>query len=331
VPSVAAMSLMQNALTRSDIIVKTPSNDPLTAMAIARTAIDMAPDHPITRHMSVAYWKGGDSEIENRLYQPSNIEKIIAWGGLASVTHIQKYIQPGIDLITLDPKLSSSIIGAAAFASEAGMQEAARRLAVDVGARNQEACHSARVIYIETGLSAPGLEVANHFGELLLREIRALPPHVSGPAREPNPALQEEVATAKLLRKFHKVFGGGRDGAVIVSQSSDPVDFARILGDRVANLVPVETLETAVRSVNAYTQTVGVFPDALRVQLRDRLAYQGAQRVVSLGYAGIFANVGPHDGIEPLRRMCKWIVDEEYLPETVPLAGSLAAEVLAGE
>jgi hypothetical protein len=29
--------------------------------------------------------------------------------------------------------------------------------------------------------------------------------------------------------------------------------------------------------------------------------------------------------------MCKWIVDEEYLPETVPLAGSLAAEVLAGE
>jgi hypothetical protein len=41
---------------------------------------------------------------------------------------------------------------------------------------------------------------------------------------------------------------------------------------------------------------------------------------VSLGYAGRFANIGPHDGIEPLRRMCKWIVEEEYRPETVALA-----------
>jgi hypothetical protein len=322
VPSVAAMSLMQSALTRSDIIVKTPSNDPLTAAAIVQTAIDMAPDHPITKHMSVAYWKGGDTEVEEALYQPRNVEKIIAWGGFASITHIAKYIQPGIDLITLDPKLSSSMIGKEAFESETNMREAARRLAVDVGARNQEACHSARVIYIESGTDKDGLAKANQFGEMLLKEVRALPAHVSAPARDPNSNLLEEVETLKLLRNFFKVYGGGREGAVIVSQSSDPVDFAQILGDRVANLVPVDTLDTAVRSVNAYTQTVGVFPDSLREQLRDRLAYHGAQRVVSLGYAGVFASIGPHDGIEPLRRMCKWIVDEHYTPDRVPLASN---------
>jgi hypothetical protein len=320
VPSVAAMTLMQGAITRSDVIVKTPSNDPLTAAAVARTAIEMAPDHPITRHITVAYWKGGDTAVEEVLYHPRNVEKIVAWGGFASITHISKYIQPGIDLITLDPKLSASLIGKEALVDEDGMAEAARRLAVDVGARNQEACHSARVIYIETGTDAAGLAKANRFGEILLQQVRALPPHVSAPARDPNRALIEEIETLKLVRGYHKVFGGGREGAVIVSQSSEPVDFARILGDRVANLVPVDEIDTAVQSVNAYTQTVGVFPDSLRESLRDRLAFHGAQRIVSLGYAGMFASIGPHDGIEPLRRMCRWIVDEQYDPRQVPLA-----------
>jgi hypothetical protein len=320
VPSVGAMSIMQNAVARSDILIKTPSNDPLTAAAIAQTAIEMAPEHPITRHMSVAYWKGGDATVEERLYRPEKIEKIIAWGGFASITHIAKYIQPGIDLITLDPKLSASMIGREAFETDSGMAEAARRLAVDVGARNQQACHNARVIYIETGTDEAGLATANRFGGMVLREVRALPLHVSAPARNPDRQLIEEVDTLKLLRDHYRVFGGGGQGAVIVSQASDPVDFARILADRVANLVPVDTLETAMRSVSAYTQTVGVYPDSCREALRDRLAFHGAQRVVSLGYAGRFTNAGAHDGIEPLRRMCKWILDEEYDSAVVKLA-----------
>ncbi len=72
--------------------------------ALARTMIDIDPNHPITKHISVAYWKGGDELVEREIYRAANIEKICAWGGFASVKHITKYIQPGIDLITLDPK-----------------------------------------------------------------------------------------------------------------------------------------------------------------------------------------------------------------------------------
>src|SRR5208282_1412879 len=110
VPVPSAMGVIRNAITRSDAIFKTPSNDPVTAAAIARTMIGMAPDHPITRHLSIAYWKGGDAEVEAVLYRPDHIDKIVAWGGQASMTHITKYIQPGIDLVAMDPKLSSSII-----------------------------------------------------------------------------------------------------------------------------------------------------------------------------------------------------------------------------
>ena len=65
-------------IARCDAIIKAPS-DHLTAVAIARTLADVAPDHPITRHLVVGYWKGGDTEVEESLYQPRHIEKIVAW------------------------------------------------------------------------------------------------------------------------------------------------------------------------------------------------------------------------------------------------------------
>jgi len=200
------------------------------------------------------------------------------------------------------------------------MREVAGRAAVDVGHRNQEACHNARVVYIQTGTDKEGLKKANRFAQYLYDSIQALPPHISGPAVAPDPALAEEVNALKMSIGYYEVVGGGPTGAVIVSQMDEPVDFARLLGNRIANLVPFDSLETPIRSTNAYTQTIGIYPDSLRTELRDRLALHGAQRLVSLGYAGRFANIGPHDGIEPLRRMCKWIVDEEYRPESVALA-----------
>jgi hypothetical protein len=326
VPGVSAISIARNVVTRSDAIIKSPSNDPLTAAAIARTLIELAPEHPVTRHLSVAYWKGGDPEVEAALYQPRNIEKIIAWGGLASVTHIAKYIQPGIDLITLDPKLSSTIIGREAFADEGSMREVAERLANDVGVFNQEACVNARVVYIETGTDERGLATATRFGAMLYDAIQTLPAHTSGPAKTLDRELADEVETLKLASDSHKVIGGGANGAVIVSQLDEPVDFSRRLANRVANLVPVDSLETPIRAVTAYTQTIGIYPETLKPVLRDRLAFHGAQRIVSLGYATRPVLSGPQDAIEPLRRMCRWIIDETCDPTEITLPSRTSSE-----
>lgn len=317
-PMVSMQTVAQNAITRSDAIIKAPSNDPLTAAAIARTMIDMAPDHPLTRHLSVAYWKGGDTQVEEALYQPRNIEKLVAWGGFASITHIARYVQPGIDLITLDPKLSSTIVGRETFADDAATAEAAKRLANDIGCNNQEGCVNARVVYIETGLDKAGLETANRFGKMVYEQLQALPPHVSGAALALPSELADELASLKFTLNRFRLFGGGGAGAVVVSQVDEPVEFARMLSSRVANLVPVDDLEVPVRAVTAYTQTIGVYPEAVKLRLRDRLAVQGAQRVVSLGYASNSPPAGPHDGIEPLRRLCRWVVDESHDPQAFP-------------
>lgn len=319
VPAPSAMGVMRNAITKSDAILKAPSNDPLTAAAIARTMCDHLPDHPITKHLSVAYWKGGNVDIEQLIYAPDNIDKIVAWGGQASMQHIARYIQPGIDLVAMDPKLSSAIIGAEAFVDAATMQDVATRLAIDIGYLNQQACASARVVYIQTGTSADGLEQANRFGQMLFDAIQALPAHASGPVPRLSRHLAEELQSLRMMSDEHRVYGGDRRGAIIVSQSDRPVDFAPLLTDRVANLVPFDDIDLPVRSVNSYTQTIGIYPDTLKQAIRDRCVFNGAQRLTSLGFMLKAAMAGPHDGIEPVRRMCKWIVDETCDPAHVTL------------
>jgi hypothetical protein len=312
VPVVGVTTVIRNAITRSDAIIKTPSNDPLTTAAVVRTMIEMDPDHPITRHVSVAYWKGGDTAVEKYLYDPRRIEKIIAWGGFAGIKHLTQYLQPGLDLITLDPKHSATIIGPEAFADDATLDAIAKRLALDVGVLNQEGCVNARVIYVQSGTDAAGIAKANELGRRMFAALQELPDHLSTPHKAFDPELKAELDALSFVEDEFKLYGGRRnEGAVIVSQSDMAVDFARMLACRVANIVPIDDVETAARSVNAYTQTIGIYPESLKTQLRDRLAFQGAQRLVSLGGAAtLMQTPQPQDGIEPLRRSVKWITDE---------------------
>jgi hypothetical protein len=318
-PLVGALSIVRNAITRSDAIIKSPSNDPFTALAIARTMIDMDPKHPLTRHLCVAYWKGGDELVEKQLYHPRNIEKIVAWGGFASVKHVTKYIQPGLELISLDPKRSVSIIGREAFTSEKVLRDVAQRLATDIGAINQEGCVNARVIYVLCGTGDEGLQGLNKLAEYTYEAMLALPEEVSTTPKEADAELRSLVASVRLNDEWYNVVGGTRDeGAIIVSRLPEPVEFAARLGKRIANLVPVDNLEEVCAAVDAYTQTVGVYPESLKTELRDRLALYGAQRFTSLGYAAAQAIACPQDGIESTRELCKWIVCEDCDPAVTP-------------
>lgn len=316
---VSAVTLIRNAITRSDAIVKIPSNDPLTAIALARTLADVAPNHPLTKHLAVAYWKGGDAAVEESLCRPEKIEKIVAWGGLASVKHVTRYLQPGLELIALDPKRSASIIGPEAFASEATLREVALRAATDIGVANQEGCACARVIYVLCGTDPAGVARANRLGELVYEALLALPAHVSTKPKTFAHELRDHLEATRLAGDdWFRVIGGEElEGAIIVSQMDEPVDYAPLLACRVANIVPVDDLDRVTRAVNAYTQTVGIYPESLKAALRDRLPLFGAQRLTSLGYACHVATAMPQDAIEPVRRMCKWIVDETCEPDVV--------------
>jgi hypothetical protein len=318
-PTVSAQTILRSTILRSDAIIKTPSNDPFTAPAIARTMVDMAPDHPITKHLAVAYWRGGDEAFEEKLYQPHNVEKIVAWGGFSSLKHVTRYIQPGLELIALDPKRSTSIIGKEAFESDDAMKEAALRLATDIGAMNQVGCVNSRVSYLMTGTDDAGLEKINAFGQYVYDALLNLPESISTKPKAYDRELRENVDALRLEGEWFHVIGGQDDeGAIIVSQLPDAVEFSTLLNDRTANLVPIDSIDDLITAVNSYTQTIGVYPESLKEKLLNVLPLYGAQRFVSLGYAlQTTEGIAPHDGLEVMRRMGKWIVNEICAPEKV--------------
>lgn len=320
-PAIALVGIMMNAVTRSDAIMKSPSNDPFTATAVALTMIDMAPDHPLTRHLSVAYWKGGDSAFEKRLYRPSVVEKIVAWGGFASMQHIRGYLGPGMDLIALDPKLSSAILGREALASPEAMRTVAERLAMDFGYLNQEGCINPRVCYVQSGTDDEGVAKLNELGEMAFAELLKLPTHLSSPHPAFDPVLRDELQAIRFSNDYKVIGGAGSEGAVIVSQTEDPVDFADRLGCRVLNLVPIDELSEALDRVTVDTSSIAVYPDALKGTIAMEAALRGAQRITSLGMATAEGGAQPHDAMEPLRRLARWIVIEDFTPGQIGTAG----------
>jgi hypothetical protein len=333
VPVVAALTIVRGALTKSDILIKSPSNDPLTANAIARTMIELDASHPVTRHVAVAYWKGGDEFMESQIVRTSRIDKITAWGGMSSVKHIQKFLSPGIDLTALNPKYSMSLIGRETFESEAALQEAATGLAVIAGFYNQTACANTRIVYVESDTDEESLERVIELGRRMLAAYKGLPEVISTPAAGRNRELDAEMDAVALDDDFYHVEGDTLDGGFVVSKFADRVDFYDKLNNRVVNFVPLPDLLEAVKWCDDTTQTVGVYPEAARDRLLDAFSLCGVQRMVPLSGGDpmkIFKEMHtlppgmPHDGIEPMRRNVRWVIDHRPADQAVPL--SVAAE-----
>lgn len=333
VPVVAALTIVRGALSKSDVLIKSPSNDPLTANAIARTLIALDPAHPVTRHIAVAYWKGGDERMDREIVRTSRIDKITAWGGMSSVKHIQKFLQPGIDLTALNPKFSMSVIGREALESEAAMDEAATGIAVIAGFYNQTACANTRLVYVECDDDEDSIERLVELGRKVVAAFKTLPPVMSTPAEASNRDLAAEMEAVALEDDFYHVEGDTVNGGVIVSKFPDRVDFYDQLNNRVVNLVPVANLLDVVKWCDDTTQTVGVYPESLRERLLNPLALAGVQRMVPLTGGdplALFHQMHtlppgmPHDGIEPLRRAVRWVIDHRPVEDAAHL--SIAAE-----
>jgi hypothetical protein len=319
VPVVAGVTVIRSALTKCDCLIKAPSNDPFTAAAIVRTMIDLDPDHPVTRHCAVAYWKGGDTAVEREIYRPTRVDRLTAWGGRSSMTHIQQYLAPGIELIAMNPKLSIAIVGREALDDGAGMREAAAGIALMAGRLNQTACSSARVVYVECDPDdGADLERLERLGEAVHAAVESLPAFESTAPKRPDPQLEDELQAIALDDDFYRVVGDASSAGVVVSRTEDPVDFADRLANRVVNLVPVADVDRVPAWLSEATQTVGVHPPALRERLRDALTLNGVQHVKALRTTldGLAVDDGsrtlalPHDGMEPMRRMVRWAIDE---------------------
>lgn len=302
-PQVAAMTIVSSAVTKSVSLLKMPSNDPYTATALLRTMADVDPDHPVVKSFSAVYWRGGDESIESALYRPQFFDKIVVWGGESAVRHAQKYICPGFQLVSWDPKTSISLIGHEAFESEETLQDVAVRSAVDITVMNQDACVASRYQFVE-GTD----EEVDRYCDLLIGQLGVERERCTAKGDAPPTEIRDEVDVLRLLEPDFKVWGD-YSGSGLIIRSEDPVSFFPDF--RTVNVIPVKSLMDAVQFANVATQTVGVYPAHRKVEVRDRLADYGAQRIVELGFATDVPPGGPHDGTYELNRLVRWVADED--------------------
>ncbi|WP_327100593.1 acyl-CoA reductase [Nocardia vinacea] len=301
-PGVAVKSIAHGALVKAVNLFKMSSSDPFTTVAILRTMADIDPDHAIVRSMSALYWRGGDDTVERVLYRPQYFDKIVAWGGGDAIDNVIKYLGPGFQLVSFDPKTSISMVGREAFASDEALDRAAELAAADVMVLNQEACVASRFVYVEADQDDADRFCARLHARIVDKAAG------SDDARPLDIDLREQIDTLMMLDDEFQVWGR-TDGKGLVIRSDEPVDFHPI--NKTANVVRVDSLDTAMKYVNVATQTVGFFPFDRMADYRDRLASGGAQRIVRLGEAGPSTIGNPHDAMYPLHRFVHWMAHED--------------------
>jgi hypothetical protein len=301
-PGVAIKSVAQGALVKGINLFKMSSADPFTMVAILRTMADIDAQHPIVKSMSAVYWRGGDERVESVLYRPQYFDKLVAWGGGDAINNVVKYLGPGFQLVSFDPKTSISMVGREVHADQSTLDQVAELAARDVMTLNQEACVASRIQFVEGSE-----EQVDQFAERLCHHIRALA-EASGDRRPLDSELKDQIEMMQLMDFDYTVFGE-TDGGGVVIRSDKPVDFHPI--NKTANVVRVDDLMQAIKWVNVATQTVGFFPFPRIAELRNHLASAGAQRVVHLGEAGPSTIGNPHDAMYPMHRFVHWMAHED--------------------
>lgn len=300
-PSGCVNSIAQGALVKAVNLFKMPSSDPFTTVAVLRTMADIDPCHPVVRSMSAVYWRGGDERVERTLYRPQYFDKIAAWGGGDAINNVIRHLGPGLELVSFNPKTSISMIGAEAFTPDAPVDEIAERTASDATIFNQDACVASRFVYVEGDIS--GIQ---RFCARLAERLAVDRDTASAKAPLMPANVREEIEMLEMTDECR--VWGKPDGTGMVVLTDEPVSFHPT--GKTVNVVHLSSLDEAIRYVNVATQTIGVYPDARKAELRDRCASAGGQRIVRLGSARAHPFGNPHDAMYPLQRFVHWMSDE---------------------
>ena len=298
-PEVPLISALRAVLTKSPAVIKLPFGAILPGALFTLAAVTAAPEHPLTRHLSLVYWQGGNTTIENELFGSGCFDRVIVWGSQATVASVISR-SPYTRTICFNPRYGISMIGAEALSASA-IEKTASLAARDVLYYNQQACASSLVHYIE-GTEAKADEYAAILCDVL-RQAEAKMPDFLSPAT---------IGKVKRLRRGR--YAGAhwhvhQNGTAITSAVVVVPDEFDILEHPMSRFVivrPVPSLKSAMKYLHPGVSVVGLFPESLRLELRDEISARGVSSVVPLGAAGVFFTGMPHDGMRVLSELVDW-------------------------
>lgn len=306
-------SLVIGLLTRNVNIVKLASGGSNFINLFMEALKEVDDKKILSGSIAVVSWKGGQAGLEEAVLK--HVNAVFVWGGYDAVQAYRRIAPIDVRVEGFGPKTSVGVVFESCINYE-GMDNVARRAAIDASLWDQAACSSLHTLYLiapakrHKKLAAEFLQAAKkHFAQLAA-EL---------PQGRLSPDEQVEITRARELAKADKAMGAAdfvssfpkTDWTVIYEK--DPVYRVSPL-NRVLYVKTVETLEEVraqLMPLRGYIQTVGVGGSIERKKVLDTLAPAGIARVVKLGKMLEEANGSPHDGVFPMLSLINWIPLEE--------------------
>ncbi len=295
-PQIPFLSALRALTTKSPAVIKSPYGAVLPGALLALAAA-LQPDHPITRHLSIVYWRGGDEAVERVFFAPTSFDRVVVWGAPGAVESV-KARAVHTKVLTFNPRYGVSLIGRDATLEIDGLAE---KTICDALVANQKACIATQVVYAE-GTPAEIEALAR----ALQRTLAAFDREV------PNLLAPAQVGEVKRLMKgifldadwYPNLNDGRFSSAVVVARQEFKVSALPMC--RFVVVRPVEDLAQALDYLHPGVATVSIHPDARRRALATRIGARGVSNIVPLGHSGSGFSGQSHDGMRVLSELVDW-------------------------
>lgn len=303
VPGVAVTSIIRSLLTKSAVIGKTASGEPLLPVLFARTLADIDPR--LGDCLAILYWPGGSEEIETAACEAADL--VVVYGGEDAVRQLRGRIPPDTRVVVHGPRFSIGLVGRDALTEE-GARHTALRVARATAIFDQQGCVSPHLVYAENG------EVSvEEFARLVAEELRFLQEEL------PRGGISAaEAATIHQLRaagEFRELAGAGTrvfagEGTSFTVVYEPRPGFEPSCLNRFLTIKPVDDLSDAIqqlRPVASRLQSVGIAGANGRLAgIAELLGRLGASRITTFDALPWPPPSWHHDGQPPLAELVRW-------------------------
>ncbi len=298
IPLASAFGIFRSLIVKNNTVCKLPKKDLISALYFAFSFIEIAPDHPVTKSLTVAYWEK-DSWQEEKILAAS--DAVCLWGGETAINEIRKKTKMGTKILEYGPKRSMSIIDILSMGPQDSLEDIALRAAHDFSVYNQEACFTSQDLYIladDNGFD----EFMRYFKASLKHYLTVYP---KGRISYDSKAHVLITRNEQLLKGAEVEASENHDWTIIIAQ-----DNARLSNhplNRTVVVHRIRSLSEVTGCVDNYTQTICIYPWEKSLELREALTLNGAERIAGIGLANFPRTGFPHDGIWTFNELVKWV------------------------
>lgn len=284
VSGVGFYSIIRGLLTKNVNICKLSQKDFLSSYFFIRSFMDVDPDHPVSRSLAAVYWDKTDKE--NMDYFCNSVDGMIVWGGFDTINTYKSRCPVGCEFIEYGPKKGLQIIDYENNVDNNLELDVAR----DISLFDQEACLSPQLILLKGG----------DMRRFTLRLMNGLYRYSDLWPKGKYPA--DHYIHMNYLRRSHEYLGNfvipedNLKWMIIELHNLTNVNLDHPLG-RTIFVKQIEDFDECLDYIDGNVQTVGISPNSLARDMRDKLTRRGVSRIANIGNVDMMREGTVHEGI----------------------------------